>query len=363
VEAYVVGASPLLTAWIQYGSPFYPSMTFNPDVSVVDITCDFNLMTNADARSMGYLSRVCYAWISPKLTVAAIRFLTGNPGFNPVFSVGGGVSAGGGVAGLGLWFNALLLISVVLLTLSRKNIVTWLCAVIFVSSNFAPLKFIGYERYFPQIWAIIPLAVMNFVGTIDGTANGSRMKALRKIVAVALLAILAGLSGIVLSRCVRSFGGTMIVEGVRQRLISSLPQVVKVDDPYFRYTAIQRFRQAGITMVKAVDGETDTTVEEKVDDRWCWYFMENMPRRDPKSSRLVLPPQGERWSPGIKKVKQSVLTCTDFRTGERFAVYSNMNIVPSHKDLPKFLFSKGKLHAVIDNFPHVLWDNGQGGAK
>ena len=350
----VVGASPLLTAWIQYGSPFYPSMTFNPEVPVVDIACDFDLTANADALSMGYLSRICYAWVSPKLTVAAIRLLEGNTGFSPVFEV-----AGCGVAGIGLWFNILLLVSVVLLVASRKNLVTWLCVIIFVSSNFAPLKFIGFERYFPQIWAIFPLAVMNFVGMGAGAAAASRMKALCTVVAVGFMVVLACLSGMFLSRFVRSFGGGMVLEGVRQRLISSLPKSIKVDDSYFRYTIVQRFRQAGITMIKAVDGETDTVVGERLFNG-TYYLLENMPRRDPVTSRLTLPPKGGGWTHGMK---QSVLTCTDFRTGEQFAFYSNANFVPSHEDLFKFLFSKGKLRAIIDNFPHVLWDNGQGGAK
>ena len=351
----VIGASPLLTAWIQYGSPFYPSMTFNPDVPVVDITCDFELSANADALSMGYLSRICYAWVSPKLTVAAIRLLGGNPEFSPVFRV-----SGCGVAGIGLWFNILLLISVVLLVVSRKNLITWLCVVIFVSSNFTPLKFIGYERYFPQIWAIFPLAVMNFVGTVDGTEVGSRMKTLRTVVSIALVAVLVGLAGRHLSRFVRNFGARIIVEGVRQRLISSLPKVVRVDDPYFLYTTVQRFRQAGVTMVKAPDGETDTTVGEEVVDRWL-YLLENMPRRDSVTSRLTLPPNGEDLP--RQGTKQSALTCVDPRTGERFLFYSDMGFDPSHEDTTKFLFSKGKLRSIFENFPHVLWDNGQGGAK
>ena len=348
----VVGASPLLTNWIQYGSPFYPSMTFNPNVPVVDITCDFT--GNADALGMGYLSRICYAWVSPTLTVAAIRLLGGNPDFSPMFYVFGGV------AGLRLWFNILLLVSVVLLAVSRKNLVTWLCVVIFVSSNFAPLKFIGCGRYFPQIWAIIPLAVMNFVGTGAGTAIGSRMKALRTVVAVALLVILAGCSGMFLSRFVRNFGGPMAVEGVQQRLISSLPKSIKVDDSYFRYTIVQRFRQAGITMIKAPDGEADTVVGARnVNRDYC--PIPEMPRRDPVTSRLTLSLNGEDLP--RQGTKQSALTCVDPRTGERFAFYSGMGFDPSHEDTTKFLFSKGKLRAIIDNFPHVLWDNKQGGNK
>jgi len=35
----------------------------------------------------------------------------------------------------------------------------------------------------------------------------------------------------------------------------------------------------------------------------------------------------------------------------------------ANKDSTKAIFPKGKLRALIDNFPHVIWDDGQGGAK
>ena len=163
-----------------------------------------------------------------------------------------------------------------------------------------------------------------------------------------------------LSRFVRNFGGPMAVEGVQQRLISSLPKSIKVDDSYFRYTIVQRFRQAGITMIKAPDGEADTVVGARnVNRDYC--PIPEMPRRDPVTSRLTLSLNGEDLP--RQGTKQSALTCVDPRTGERFAFYSGMGFDPSHEDTTKFLFSKGKLRAVIDNFPHVLWDNGQGGAK
>lgn len=113
VAVVIVGASPLLTAWIQYGSPFYPSMTFDPRVRVVDITSDFT--GNSDALSMGLFSRVCYAWISPKLTISLIRIFSQNPNFNPVFTVCGGVT------GLGMWFNVLLFVSVFLLAIFTQE--------------------------------------------------------------------------------------------------------------------------------------------------------------------------------------------------------------------------------------------------
>lgn len=149
----LVGASPLLTAWIQYGSPVYPSMTFNPSVSPVDITSDFT--GNEDALSMGYLSRIVYAWFSPILATKGCAWFLGKPDFSPVFTVAGGVG------GLGGFFRLLMWGSVVALVCSRRNAVTGLCLFLFFTGNLAPLKYIGYARYFPQIWAIPFLAAFN----------------------------------------------------------------------------------------------------------------------------------------------------------------------------------------------------------
>lgn len=151
----VVGASPLLTAWVQYGAPFYPSMTFDPSVSTRDITADFT--GNDDALAMGYLARIVYAWFSPTLATNACAWWLDRPDFAPVFSVVGGVG------GLGGMFRLLLLLSIVALALSRLNAVTLLCVFLFVSANLAPLKYIGYARYFPQMWAIPFLAAFNFL--------------------------------------------------------------------------------------------------------------------------------------------------------------------------------------------------------
>lgn len=153
VAVALLGASPLLTAWVRYGSPVYPAMTFDPTVSPVDITADFT--GNADALSMGYLSRIVYAWVSPALAVRACALWSGRADFAPVFTVVGGVG------GLGASFRLMLLGAAVALACSRRNAVTWLCLFLFVTSNLAPLKYLGYARYFPQIWAIPFLAAFN----------------------------------------------------------------------------------------------------------------------------------------------------------------------------------------------------------
>lgn len=150
----VVGASPLLTNWIHYGSPVYPSMTFHPTIQPVDITWDFT--GNDDALQMGYLARIVYAWVSKPLAIHGCAWWYDNPNFNPQFMVPGGVG------GMGTFFCLLLMGACVALLCSRVTIVTWLCILLFITSNFAPLKYIGYNRYFPQIWAIPFLAAFNF---------------------------------------------------------------------------------------------------------------------------------------------------------------------------------------------------------
>ena len=301
----LVGASPLLTAWVNYGSPFYPSMTFDPNVQIVDITNDFT--GNADALSMGYLSRICYAWVSPKLTVAVIRLLHGNPDFSPCFDVAGGVE------GLGTWFRILLLASAVLLLVARKNLITWLCVIVFVSSNFAPLKYIGFFRYFLQIWMIFPLAALNFVYTTNGKVAMRGMKFLRDAIVVLLSIALGGLAGLTSLRTLAYQGRMVVQERFRQNLISSFSgkkEVIVAKEDY-RFTTLQRFRQAGLRLVKADGAEVDTVMQ-----------------------------------------KDSALPCYDSRP----EVYADLNKrFPVCGGVGTLLF---KFHwlDVFDNLPHVLWD-------
>ena len=151
----VIGAHPLLTNWIQYGSPFYPTMTFDPNTPVIDITDDF--AANADGSRMGYLARIVYAWISRPLAVKACAWYYGDPGFSPSFHVLGGVG------GYGCAFSVLLLLSLLACLLSKRNVVTAMIVLIFVTANFAPLKYIGYSRYFLQIRLIPVLAAFNLL--------------------------------------------------------------------------------------------------------------------------------------------------------------------------------------------------------
>lgn len=148
-----IGMCPLITSWIQYGSPFYPIMSFDPNIETMDITNDF--VANADGEQMGYLARFVYGWISPALATKACALYYHKADFHPVFSVTEGVKNT-------ILFNLLLCFSIVLLLLSKKNLVTVACLFILMTLLVCPLKYVGYARYFPQAKSIVPLAFFQF---------------------------------------------------------------------------------------------------------------------------------------------------------------------------------------------------------
>ena len=151
-----IGMSPWVTSWIQYGSPFYPLMTFDPRITPVDITDDF--FSNADGERMGYLARFVYAWISPKLATKACALYYHKPDFCPDFNL----QVTRSVGGFGIFLNLFFCCSLLLLLLARKNLVSFLCLFILATLVSCPVKYIGYERYFPQICAVVPLGIYQF---------------------------------------------------------------------------------------------------------------------------------------------------------------------------------------------------------
>ncbi len=207
----IVGASPLLTAWIQYGSPFYPSMTFDPNVQVVDITSDF--VGNVDGESMGYLSRIVYAWFSKSLAVKGCALWLGRPDFAPEFHVCSGVD------GFGAWFRLLMFGSVVAFACSRKNEVFYLALFIFFSANFAPLKYIGYGRYFSQIWIVPFLAVFNLM-YVPLPGLMSMMRRMRFVVIMGGLLLVSCFA----ARTLAYQGRSWAIEIERQRRFESLKE-------------------------------------------------------------------------------------------------------------------------------------------
>ncbi len=136
--------SPFIVNTIQRGSPF----------PTENLTADFT--GNDDALRMGYMLRMIYAWVSPAVAKLLGSYIY-HSDFNPVFDVIGGV------AGYGMFFRIVLLLSVLCLLLSRKNIVLIVCVCLFVSANVLPLKYIGFKRYCPQLWAFPFLSALNFI--------------------------------------------------------------------------------------------------------------------------------------------------------------------------------------------------------
>lgn len=199
----VTASQPYITTWVRYGSPFYPTHSFNPAVQLVDITDDFT--SNADGASMGYLARIVYAWFSTKLACLGCAWWQGKDAFKPEFYVPVGVD------GLKTWFRILMWLSVGSLAFSKKNRVTILCGVIFLLMNLAPLKYIGFGRYFMLMWLIPVLSMYNLVYNPVGWM-GTTMRYGR----FGVYALIAGLSLMVAVKTLGLYLRAIGLEGARQ---------------------------------------------------------------------------------------------------------------------------------------------------
>ena len=206
----LIGVSPLVTSWIQYGSPLYPSMTFDPKISPIDITSDF--IGNADGERMGHLARFVYAWISPALAKKACAIYYHKADFDPVFMVTGGV---GGFMALNLFLCG----SVVLLVLAKKNLISLACLFLLITLSLCPTKYIGFGRYFPQAWAVIPLGFFQFVFSPPAWIERRKLlKCLSQYCLLGILCLLCVLSAMnILSFQIQC----IIVEDCRQDMLAS----------------------------------------------------------------------------------------------------------------------------------------------
>ena len=205
----LIGASPLITSWIQYGSPFYPSMTFDSKIATVDITPDF--VANADGERMGYVARFVYAWVSPALAAKACALYYHKADFAPQFYVTGGVG------GFGTSLNLLLWCSIVFLLLAKKNLVSFVGLFIMATLVLCPVKYIGYGRYFLQACAIIPLGLYQFCFCPPDWLPNKMKKPLRICLSLAF-----GLVALVnVTLCVSYQIRNIIAEGKCQKLLAS----------------------------------------------------------------------------------------------------------------------------------------------
>ena len=216
-----IGISPLVTSWIQYGSPFYPSMTFDPKIATVDITADF--AANADGERMGYVARFVYAWVSPALATKACALYYSNPDFSPVFPLEDGKSVNG-LRNM----NALLWCSIVLLMLAKKDRITLACLFILLTLVLYPLKYIGYIRYFPQVWVVIPLGFYQFC--FRPLSRLAKKERLKKGIQFCLLSILLLLTGIQTAKTLAFQAQYLLIEGRRQSLFAAIRENGEVFD-------------------------------------------------------------------------------------------------------------------------------------
>lgn len=294
----VVGAAPYLTSWVRYGSPFYPTHSFNPAVQLVDITDDFT--SNADGASMGYLSRIVYAWFSTKLACLGCAWWQGKDAFRPEFYVPVGVD------GLKTWFRVLMWLSVGALALSKKNRVTVLCGVIFVLMNLAPLKYIGFGRYFMLMWLIPALSMYNLVyNPVEWL--GTTMQYGR----FGIYALFAGLSLMVAAKTAGLYLRAIGLEGARQIVFREAAECGAT------FEADRPGRGFGIhEKLTKVDG-----VDYQASDEKCPVH---------KFDSFLYFPHGFSISPN--------------------EVYADYPKCDSVQDVSRFRFDK-----LIGNLPHILW--------
>lgn len=248
VLVVTIGASPLLTAWIQYGSPVYPNMSFDPSIAPVDITADF--ISNADGDRMGYLARITYAWFSPAITEKICSLIYAKPDFHPEFYVCGGVK------GLGMWFNILLILSIISFAVSKKGWPLGIAIFVFITGNLAPLKYIGYNRYFPQMWIIPALAFFNLCA-YPCALGKEWAKTVITYSAKGLLLVLLLLSSLSILRILAYQCRLAAIENLRRDTLSEMakesPVWQRPDNDYLGYSIVKRARQADIAIVSAVD--------------------------------------------------------------------------------------------------------------
>lgn len=235
----VIGASPYITSTINYASPLYPAHSFSARCLTMDLTADF--LCNDDGAMMGRLSRFIYAWISPELAVKACAFSCGKPDFCPEFAVYGGV------AGMGGAFRILFLVGIAALIFSKKNIVTLLCVFLMVTTVVTPLKYVGYARYFPWIWAMPFLALFNLAAD---ACRSERFRFLAIVVRVAVFSVAAVVATFVFMRTLAYCGRCFAFESRRQAALEDMRRQSsrwRLDaESVHSFTLVRRLEVAGI---------------------------------------------------------------------------------------------------------------------
>lgn len=153
--AAVVGFSPYLTSWVHFGGPFYPQHSFDSGVTPPEITKDFELR-NDDAAAMGYFGRITNAYLSKWAAHRYYEWKLNKKPFAPKFHLDQ-------VGGLGTPFRVVVMLTLLLLCLTRRCRAPWLIALIIITTFAQPAKYVGYVRYVPQFWAFPVLVAFNFL--------------------------------------------------------------------------------------------------------------------------------------------------------------------------------------------------------
>lgn len=240
----VMGVHPLLTSWYQYGCPLYPTVTWSPDVPVLQITDDF--VENADAQRMGYLPRVVYAWISDELAMRYCAWRYAAPTFDPVFSL---------KQGYGAAFRCLMVASLAITMCVRRNHMTGMIALIFILSNLCPLKYIGYSRYCPQICLIPILSAFHFMYSDGWVRKRCPRVAWTCMTSIVLSGFLLFAVAAIL-RTGAAIGRGWALERIRQgefeRLRDGTSAVTLPDSP-LQFTLLKSLRHAGVAVAASVN--------------------------------------------------------------------------------------------------------------
>lgn len=239
----LVGASPYVTQWIHGGSPFYPAHTFVQGRATKDLTGDFISSRNDDALDMGYLGRVVYAWFSPKLATKCSGWCLGRSDYKPTFSWPT-------ANGYGDNFSTLMCLSLLLLPCVRNRKVAAFFGLVFLLDNLTPAKYLGFCRYFPEMYAI---PFVTFMGAIY-CPRWSWRRAHRPVV-VSWQVLLSAVAFLTVWNLIQWYDLTTSMEKLRQDQYAKLSgeaskaQIKTTPHWAFGTAATRRLLAAGMTPV------------------------------------------------------------------------------------------------------------------
>jgi hypothetical protein len=259
----IVGASPYITQWIHGGSPFYPSHSFDKNRSTKDLTGDFISSRNADALEMGALGRVVYAWFSQDLAKKGTKWYLEKDEYKPVF---GWPSANG----YGKKFAFYMSLSLCLLPFIKHKMTLFFFLLVFLIDNLAPSKYLGFYRYFPEMYAIPFVTFMGF-------AYSPRFsyKIPQKVISLIWNLILWWIAFVTIRHVVQWYDLTISMEKLRQdqyqRILkkSDVVTVKGILHRIFEPVAYRRLMAAGLKPVSA--SEECKKLDVYFTDNYNWF--------------------------------------------------------------------------------------------